>query len=141
MVRSSTFRSLAPQVRALVERFPDGSVAVRGRRVIWRGSLKPTELSRSYRVEVNYLLKHEPVVRVLNDLGTRQGESLPHVWNHAKRILCLHQSKDWNPRMLLANSIVPWASEWLIFYEIWLVTGEWDGGGDWMPLRPTQSSS
>jgi hypothetical protein len=34
----------------------------------------------------------------------------------------------------MANSIVPWASEWLFFYEMWLITGEWDGGGRWPPL-------
>lgn len=141
MARSSTFRSLAPQVCAIVERFPEGRVTVQGRRLIWRGSLKPSELSRSYRVEVNYLLKHEPVVRILNRLTTRPGESLPHVWSHAKRILCLHQSKDWSARMLLANSIIPWAAEWLFFYEIWVVTGEWDGGGDWTPLPPSQCST
>ena len=24
---------------------------------------------------------------------------------------------------------------WLVHYEIWLVTGEWYGGGDWPPRR------
>ena len=32
--------------------------------------------------------------------------------------------------MLLADTIVPWAAEWLMHYELWLVTGEWTGGGD-----------
>jgi hypothetical protein len=141
MARNSTFRNIAPQVRALIQRFPEGSVVVRGRRVIWLGALKPTELSRSYLVEVDYLLKQEPVVRVRSSLATREGESLPHVWNHAQRILCLHRSSDWTPRMLLANSILPWASEWLFFYEIWLVTGQWDGGGEWTPRSPAQSST
>lgn len=35
--------------------------------------------------------------------------------------------------MLIANTIVPWAVEWLFFYEVWLVTGEWGGGGEWPP--------
>lgn len=30
--------------------------------------------------------------------------------------------------MLLVETIVPWTSEWLYFYEIWLVTGEWYAG-------------
>ena len=36
-----------------------------------------------------------------------------------------------NPRMLIANTTLPWTAEWLFFYELWLVTGEWDGGGHW----------
>jgi hypothetical protein len=31
--------------------------------------------------------------------------------------------------MLIATSIVPWASEWLLHYEIWRATGTWTGGG------------
>jgi hypothetical protein len=66
-------------------------------------------------------------------LRTRDGESLPHVWSHHRRLLCLHRAEDWNPKHLIANTIVPWAAEWFLFYEIWLITGEWDGGGDWPP--------
>jgi hypothetical protein len=31
--------------------------------------------------------------------------------------------------MPLAMTVIPWISEWLYFYELWLVTGEWLGGG------------
>jgi hypothetical protein len=32
--------------------------------------------------------------------------------------------------MLIANTLVPWTSEWLAYYEAWLTTGgEWLGGG------------
>ena len=36
---------------------------------------------------------------------------------------------EWNPTMLLSRTIVPWASEWLLFYELWVITGVWLGGG------------
>jgi hypothetical protein len=31
--------------------------------------------------------------------------------------------------MLYTETIVPWISEWLMYYELWLSTGEWLGGG------------
>jgi hypothetical protein len=31
--------------------------------------------------------------------------------------------------MPLAHTIVPWLISWLVFYEIWLVSGVWHGGG------------
>ncbi|AIQ89412.1 protein of unassigned function [Methylobacterium oryzae CBMB20] len=31
--------------------------------------------------------------------------------------------------MLLGRTIVPWAILWLWFFEDWLATGEWRGGG------------
>jgi len=30
---------------------------------------------------------------------------------------------------IISNNIMPWISEWLYYYEIWPVTGEWYGGG------------
>ncbi len=32
--------------------------------------------------------------------------------------------------MTLADTILPWASLWLFYYEVWLATGEWVGGGE-----------
>lgn len=36
----------------------------------------------------------------------------------------------WTGDMLIADTIVPWTCEWLIYYEIWLAIGEWYGGGE-----------
>jgi len=30
----------------------------------------------------------------------------------------------------MGRTILPWTSLWLHFYEIWLVTGVWHGGGE-----------
>jgi hypothetical protein len=31
--------------------------------------------------------------------------------------------------MSIAATIVPWLSLWLYYYEVWLATGAWEGGG------------
>jgi hypothetical protein len=31
--------------------------------------------------------------------------------------------------MLVATTIMPWLLLWLTFYELWLATGVWLGGG------------
>ena len=36
---------------------------------------------------------------------------------------------DWREDRALAWTIIPWLLEWLVEYEVWLVTGEWCGGG------------
>jgi hypothetical protein len=50
---------------------------------------------------------------------------------YSQKYLCLHfpKNKEWTPRMPIAKTIVPWISDWLFYYESWLVTGEWLGGG------------
>lgn len=140
MERRTTRVSLTREALALSQRFPESSVRRAGRALSWRGKLRPSVTSGSYLVEVKYRLGGEPVTRVVHRLETRAGLSLPHVWNHTRQVLCLHERRDWRPGTLIANSIVPWASEWLFFYEFWLVTGEWDGGGRWQPLSAPEST-
>jgi hypothetical protein len=31
--------------------------------------------------------------------------------------------------MLLADTILPWTSHWLFYYELWLITRHWMGTG------------
>jgi hypothetical protein len=61
------------------------------------------------------------------------GKKLPHIYQHDGKssCLCLYfpDDKDWSPDMLLAETFVAWTIEWLRFFELWLVDGEWRGGG------------
>ena len=44
--------------------------------------------------------------------------------------ICLYRYSEFNVYKLLADTIIPWTVEWLYFYELWLATGEWLGGGE-----------
>jgi hypothetical protein len=78
---------------------------------------------------LRYRLGHQPTVRVLDPiLRPREGSgALPHVY--ARGDLCLSAPGEWNSSMAVGRTIVPWASEWLLHYEIWHATGDWAGGG------------
>jgi len=92
--------------------------------------LRPTPLSETYIVQLRYTLAKSPQIKVLKpELIPPEGKCLPHTY-HGKR-LCLYYPGigDWRGDMLLSKTIVPWISEWLLHYEIWLVTGKWCGGG------------
>lgn len=61
------------------------------------------------------------------------GEVIPHIYPHKGRgtKLCLWwpREREWVPQMSLADSYIPWAVEWLHYFEDWRFTGEWAGGG------------
>lgn len=138
MRRQPADLSLAQQAFALRGRHPDTDIVLAHRRLRWTGSLKPSAFSRTYLVQVIYCPGHMPEVRVLRPvLEARLAESLPHIYQGG--LLCLHRSGDWNGRMLLADTIIPWAAEWLFFYEIWKATGDWHGGGEWPPSEASNS--
>ena len=50
--------------------------------------------------------------------------------------LCLTylETDKWDSSILLTESYIPWAIEWTEFYELWLLTGKWYGGG----VHPTK---
>ena len=110
----------------------------------WEGSLRP--LCKSYPVEIVLVLpgrrraerQPNPRVTVLSDLRQcpiRPNAPIPHIYPNLtvpqRPHLCLFHPprREWHLGLAIAETIVPWAAEWLFFYEVWLATGEWTGGG------------
>jgi hypothetical protein len=93
------------------------------------GTLRPSLTGDTYTVEVTYDVPARPHVRVLRpELRLAPGKSkLSHVFEGNE--LCLHLAGDWRPDQQIAEFIVPWISLWLAFYEFWVLSGEWLGGG------------
>jgi hypothetical protein len=92
--------------------------------------LQPTSLSDVYRIRVEYSLETNPKVFVEEPaLQDRDGQRPPHVYRDKSLCLYLPGAREWDDSMYVCDTILPWASEWLLHYEIWLATGEWHGGG------------
>jgi hypothetical protein len=119
-VQAGLFRRQYPASRA--ELTPD--------RLVWIGRLTPTEYSATYDVLVDHQLAKTPIVYVVSPaLRTAGGADLPHV--HGWNTLCLYLGeREWSAAAPIADTLIPWAVEWLAFYELWLATeGEWHGDG------------
>ena len=101
---------------------------VDGGRLTWTVELTPTPLSVTYTVRLEYQPGDRPVVTVVDPpLQRRDGELLPHVFEGDK--LCLDYADFDDTKHLIADVLIPWVSDWLYYYEAWLVTGDWLGGG------------
>lgn len=125
--------SLALQAARLRSLYPSANCQITRNHLRWKGTLNPTPLSNNYVVKLSYSLGESPKTYVVSpQLSIPTGERLPHVYNQKNQRLCLYypgEKSKWNPLAYLAETIVPWASEWLFYYELWLSTGEWLGGG------------
>ena len=123
------------QIRFLNEEFPNGEVKSHDlRHLRWEMEIVPSPNSSAYRIRIDYTIGASPKVFVINPAVLKKAEGatvLPHVFDTEKHQLCLFYSKigEWDASMLLSRSIVPWASEWLFFYVLWVITGEWLGEG------------
>lgn len=100
--------------------------------------VKPTESSQEYTIKVLYSsLNDKPKVYVLcPEIKKRNEDSkIPH--NYGLKLvegkeciqLCLFYKRDWDNTMNISDTIIPWACEWLYFYELWYISGVWQGGG------------
>ena len=116
--------------------FPDSTLKIIrfGKGLIWEGKLQPSELSMTYDIRIEYNTGKDPDVYVINPkplLLAKEAIKLPHIYNQEKQHLCLYHRRmnEWNECKMIAKTIIPWTSEWLLHYEIWVVTGTWHGGG------------
>ncbi|MGH2773459.1 MAG: hypothetical protein ACRDIU_10050 [Actinomycetota bacterium] len=96
--------------------------------MIWVAPLQPTEASDTYTIHVEYSLGSRPKITVQSpELRRPAGKPLPHPFEGDE--LCLHYAEEFSGQDLISSTIVPWISEWLLYYELWLITGKWLGGG------------
>lgn len=108
-----------------------------GRALRYRFRLAPSDFGRIYECELRLTPgSHPPEMFVLSpDLTTLADEAaLPHVYSNngpgTKLCLWLPRQREWLPQMSLVDTYIAWTAEWLWYFEDWLTTGVWAGGGE-----------
>jgi hypothetical protein len=108
-------------------------------RFAWTYETMPSALSRVYRIriELNHDLSPDVFVEDPDLQGLAGGRRLPHIYPNPTR-LCLYLpgTTEWRPWMRLDQTIVPWTSLWLFYFEDWLASNDWKGGGEHPPEIP-----
>lgn len=101
---------------------------------VWYFEATPSPLSRTYVLRIEYRQGDTPKVYVErpNLKLLANGRRLPHVYQQDPARLCLYlpRTYEWQPWMRIDNTIVPWAILWLFYFEEWLSSDEWKGGGE-----------
>lgn len=119
----------AAQRGALLARLPTSHGVLCPGRLVWRGTLTPAEFCADYDVLIDHRERESPLVYVVAPrLRLYQDEPLPHVYS--LNTLCLYlDRRQWDANLPIADTLVPWTSEWLYFYELWVAGGGWQGEG------------
>ncbi len=126
---------IVAEIGQLKRYFPSGRVVSETTdSLTWEIQLQPTELSRVYTIKLMYKVGEFPRVFVTDPfpLDRYPGKDfLVHVYSTCKQELCLFMrgAGEWSRQRMIAKTVIPWAAEWLQFYELWLATGEWYGEG------------
>jgi hypothetical protein len=142
-----TYLSVDEQDAAIRRLFPDFRLTAHADWIgVWEGPVRPA--SKTYTIRIVYfrrrffdgwyLSNHYVTVHVIDPVigkTMRDGDDLPHIyWNDRAPdwpALCLWDPDEmyWDPEMSIATTIIPWTSEWLLFFEYWQISGEFLGPG------------
>lgn len=104
--------------------------------LVWRGWLRPKAWLDPFQVQVRLVLETRErrgavsvnVVQPVLDVASSQRAEC-HMYSNGSLCLFDPSQHEWTPRMSVAETIVPWAAEWIYYFQIWQVTGAWLGGG------------
>lgn len=108
------------------EKFPNFRVARTGKIITVKGTIQPDGLCRSYDFLIKYKFLNSPEVWIVNpDI---EYDFNIHMYKDSKQLCLFHPTKaPWKPKYSLSDTIIPWTCAWLLYYELWLLTGTWQG--------------
>ena len=110
-----------------------GDGVLRTGRFTWRYSATPSPIGRDYDIRIEFKQDSSPEIFVdAPDLhALAGGQRIPHLYRQKPPMLCLYLPNrcEWQPWMRLDQTLVPWATLWLFYFEEWLASGDWKGGG------------
>ncbi len=127
-----TFLEIIKQIEEIKSLYEDTRYEFIGKHGIYNiyVSLKPTEYSKLYTIKLTVKKgkKCVSVYPVQPRIGTQlNGKAVPHMYSNGS--LCLFYRNEWDFSDSWAKTLIPWTCLWLYYYELWVVTGEWLGGG------------
>lgn len=130
-------KSIAEQGASIRVRYPNFKLTCNYLHLKAVGELQPTSRSDKYLVEIKYHLRESPKIKILHPelVVNSKGDKIPHVYPGNR--LCLYQPKylEFTPSKCISETIIPWTSLWLYHYEVWHITGDWQGGGEHPNLK------
>jgi hypothetical protein len=89
------------------------------------GTIQPEEGCDRYKVTIKYLKGSFPKVYITEPFI--RPSSKCHIYSDGSLCLYDYRESPWNELMMIHETIIPWTAEWLVFYELWKITGEWLG--------------
>lgn len=130
-----TRRSPHAQMIAMKEKYPsfDGKKDAQGT-LSWIGILRPKSVNYSIailwhpKLSLPYVRIIDPPLKPRSEEGF---ENIPHLIydqeNPQQSGLCLFdpEGHEWSNVDLIAETTIPWTAEWLLYYELWHLTGDW----------------
>ena len=93
--------------------------------LICDGKMSPEEDCDTYDIQIRYSPPGVPTVRILSPKLVKSPKI--HLYNNESLCLYFPDDDPWKSTDLIYKKLIPWTAEWLLYYEIFLVIGDWQG--------------
>lgn len=96
-----------------------------GKTLYCYGKITPSDFSTTYKCRIKYKFGTVPEVTIMEpDIDY---DFSAHMYKYKE--LCLYDPREqpWSREDLIADTIIPWLAEWLVYYELYQITGKWEG--------------
>jgi len=136
-----SFISLIIQDMHIKGKYPQFLSSLGRKEYVWTGYLQPTELSIQYETMIKYdVITRVPKTYIIKPfLKCREDKKrIPHTYSENRPCLYLPGTGEWTDQKLIADTIIPWLSLWLFYYEVWFLTGKWLGGGHELSINESK---
>ena len=120
------FSVLSYQKKLIEDHYSFLNCKIENRVLTCVGQLQPDDCKNCYKIKIEYVAGNEPKSTILSPFI----EPSRHIHMFRDHSLCLHYPPDmqWNEKIKIYQYTIPWISEWIIYYEIYLVNGnKWEG--------------
>jgi hypothetical protein len=134
---AETYRRFVMQKKLMYQYFPDFRCSLARRQLTCIGEITPAEGCDTYTLKIQCGAGEIPKVWILAPKIVANSET--HVY--ADGSLCLYYPLEspWRPTDNIHEKLVPWTAEWLVFYELYLISGVWLGKSAPHPIPPSRS--
>ncbi|NLM67040.1 MAG: hypothetical protein GX180_07690 [Enterococcus sp.] len=128
--------SQALQFRYAGNKFTNSNVYFKDGKWNFSTSLQPTPFSPTYPIEIVKGKNAGFEVWLVGNIKKIKAPDFPHKYkvdlkNNRVKLCLYHPNKfEWDKNQPIYETLIPWACEWLYYYEYWLDDNIWRGGGE-----------
>lgn len=125
--RASEYRHFVMQKHLVEKHFTGFRCALRNNVLECVGDITPSEHCATYRIAIRYKKDGIPEVRIRNPVIPQGIKGRVHIYDNGTLCLYDYREQPWQVTDNLHEKIIPWTAEWLVFYELYLMCGQWLG--------------
>lgn len=96
-----------------------------GQSMVCKGCLQPLDYIEPYKIEIVQLPGSPPKVFIKSPTI----EYNPEIHMYKQGNLCLYYPDEfnWKTNTSIAAYTIPWVNEWIVYYELYKISGVWEG--------------